>query len=327
MPTQRRKQTKTPGESLAVALELVARRADLSLDSIAFTALLGLGAAVTADPKACLRTWPAVARDAVLDRTGNLVGIQLRELHPPSASAGLERSAEFPQHFIDSYVPLINRALEADQQVLAWRGWPAPHQTDWGLITQRKGKQLIGHAGISAETALAEKTPLPDAAYQVYVVERVDPTIYPNRPAVESYEHVVKATCEFWDGSLVADRRVFSGQRAYTALMETLNEEAICPRCEVFGTTCLAQVIQHLIAARTSLRAWLAKTGEALTPPHSLTAHRWGQTCEAVVARLQPYTDPARLDEMITLATGRQEVAGAIELAAGMENAMFETLV
>ena len=327
MPTQRRKQTTPPGESLAVALELVARRAELTLDSIAFTALLGLGAAVTADPPACLRTWPAVARDAALERTATLVGMQVRELHPPSASTGLEKSAEYPQHFADSYVPLIQRALEADQQVLAWRGWPAPHKNNWGLTTQRKGKHLLGHVGVYPEAALAEEKPLQDAAYQVYVVERVDPSIFATRTAAQQYVHITKLTCEMWHGTLVADRRVLSGQQAYTALMGTLDDEAICPKCEVLGTTCLAQAIQHLIAARTSLRTWLSKISEDLTPPHSLTAHRWGQTCEAVVARLQPYTDPLRLDEMITLATGRQEIAGAIELAAGMENALIESLI
>lgn len=325
MSLHRRKQLTKPGESLAVALERVARSAELPLDYPSLTALLGLGSAITADPKGCHKHWPSLARDAALESTSKLIGIQLRELHPPSASSGLEQSAEFPQHFIDSYVPLIKRALEVDQFVLAWRGWPTKNRTDWGLITRVEGNKLIGEVGVTPEDVT--EVPLDNAAYQVYVVERIDPAIMRQRTATDCYVHVANVTRDLWNGSLVADRKLFSGQKAYAALMETLDHEKICLPCEAFGTTCLAQAIQHLISARTTLRQWLAKTSEELTPPHSLTAHRWGQTCEAVVARLQPYTDPERLDNMILLATGRQEIAAAIELAAGMENALVETLV
>lgn len=315
------------GESLANAITTLSQRAQIELDETHATALLGLGSIITADPPSCLRSWPKAGRDAALLSTAELIGIQLRELHPPSASRGLNRSAEFDQHFRDSYIPLMRRALESDQSLLAWCGWPAPYRNEWGLITHAKDGQFSGQIFSASDEQASKEFTLENAAYQVYVVERIDPLVFPTRTPAQCYEHVAEITRRFWDGTLLADRQVLSGQRAYELLMETLFDEKICPQCEMRGTRCLAEVIQNLTQARSIQRAWLTTIGEQLTPPHSLTAHRWAQTCEAVVARLQPYQDAAKLDEMITLATGRQEVAGAIELAAGMENALIETLI
>jgi len=66
--------------------------------------------------------WAAYGQDAFLVEVGRLFGLAVREIHPPEAARGLERAAEFAQHFEASYLPLVLRALEHDKPVLAWTG-------------------------------------------------------------------------------------------------------------------------------------------------------------------------------------------------------------
>ncbi len=61
-------------------------------------------------------------------------GVELRDLHPPDA-APLPTPPEFEQHFRDSYMPFIRAAIERDEPVLAWMGWPPPNACEWGVIT------------------------------------------------------------------------------------------------------------------------------------------------------------------------------------------------
>jgi hypothetical protein len=62
-------------------------------------------------------------------------GIEIRELHPPDAAPQPPAPQEFEWHFRDSYLPFVRTAIERDEPVLAWMGWPPPHESDWGIIT------------------------------------------------------------------------------------------------------------------------------------------------------------------------------------------------
>lgn len=61
-------------------------------------------------------------------------GLELRDLHPPDA-APLPTPPEFEQHFNDSYMPFIRAAIDRDEPVLTWMGWPPPDESEWGVIT------------------------------------------------------------------------------------------------------------------------------------------------------------------------------------------------
>ena len=76
------------------------------------------------------------ARDALLVEGARVFGMTVRGLHPPEAARGLEHSAEYAQHFAASYRPLILRALENRQPVLArlGRGEFGNHHPIWGAI-------------------------------------------------------------------------------------------------------------------------------------------------------------------------------------------------
>lgn len=173
---------------------------------------LGLALHVAQPTPAPLPTWHHFEQDASLSEAASALGIVVRELHPPAASDGLEESAEFVDHFRDSYVPLIDRALGAGQQALAWGGWrgsckasDARRERWWGLITGHAGAphapepesaaarlgdgsryvgwcfwpDLTGMAPAPNEGAAAQQptnAALLPPAYQVYVVEAVEPS-------------------------------------------------------------------------------------------------------------------------------------------------------
>lgn len=118
--------------------------------------------------------WPAYAQDAFLIPAARLFGVTVREIHPPEAARGLERAQEFEQHFEHSYRPLVWRALEHDQPVLAWQGWAGDDPLAWGVITRtcEQGTGLAGTVlGASLRTAVLERP-----AVQMYVLERVEPS-------------------------------------------------------------------------------------------------------------------------------------------------------
>lgn len=73
---------------------------------------------------------------AFLGEIARRFGLEIRELHPPSAAPASPTPREFDWHFRDSYLPFIRAALARDEPVLAWRGWPAPHEAEWGIITE-----------------------------------------------------------------------------------------------------------------------------------------------------------------------------------------------
>ncbi len=122
--------------SLTHALCAIADRVGYAIDLDDLNAALGLSwmsIAVPSEPDpAC---WPMYARDAFLVEAGRLFGMTIRDMHPPEAARGLSDAAEFRQHFDASYRPLVLRALEHDQTVLAWQGWPGDMRLLWGIIT------------------------------------------------------------------------------------------------------------------------------------------------------------------------------------------------
>jgi hypothetical protein len=114
----------------------------------------------------------ADCHDFALVEAAELFGIRVRDLHPPRARAGLSESVEFTDHFADSYFPLIQRALQNNQQVLAFRGWEGRAAQCWGVIDccDDRGQQLTGRVpGIDGSLRLSEP------ALQCYVVESIKP--------------------------------------------------------------------------------------------------------------------------------------------------------
>ncbi len=159
-------------ESLTQALLAVLRAGGRSAVYDDVNAALGLSFIITSvqdDP--CPGNWSCYGRDFNLASAAKALGLRIRDLHPPDVSIGLDRAPEYEQHFDASYRPLIERALEHGQPVIAWCGWPAPNEQSWGLLTSIGGAGL-GYSGVMA--GAAQPASLVGLPIQLYVVEDVD---------------------------------------------------------------------------------------------------------------------------------------------------------
>ncbi len=179
-----------PSFSLVRVVCAIARSAGHRIDFDELLAAMGLSwmvCTVPDEPSSADRSM--YARDAFLIPAGQLFGLTIREIHPPPAARGLDRVAEFEQHFDASYRPLIHRALEHDQPVLAWRGWPGIRKLWWGVISKSctEGIGFRGELYPSPDLSFVESHVLSSPPTQLYVVE----TISARCPSRQELEEVV----------------------------------------------------------------------------------------------------------------------------------------
>ena len=162
-----------PEESLAFALRAIARQGGIEIDHKELVLALGFEIWTVPSPTGNPTMF---GRDARLIEAGKLVGMQIRDVHPPEAARGLESAAEFDQHFDASYRPLIFRALENNQGVIAWRGWAGERELSWGWIRAACGEG-VGFRGATIwserELNSLRNDLLVRPAVQLYIVERV----------------------------------------------------------------------------------------------------------------------------------------------------------
>jgi len=177
-----------PAQSLTFAVRAVARCAGVEIEHDLLNAALrsdsvalsGVRVPARAEARGSLAPPSAAGLvsgcDTRLVEAGKRFGMQIREVHPPPAARGLEDAPEFAQHFDASYRPLILRALENEQHVLAWRGWAGDRELSWGWIRTA----CPDGAGFRGATIWSESeldAPRDDLlvrpAVQVYVVERI----------------------------------------------------------------------------------------------------------------------------------------------------------
>lgn len=163
-----------PGEyeSLVLALRAVSWAGGGNAGYDELSGALGVSfAAVAAAGEPSPAVWPTYGRDRFIEPVARAFGMHLRDLHPPDVGVDMLSADEFPQHFELSYKPLIRRAVEHGQPVLAWRGWDGAAARLWGVITGLDGEEFMG----VAPPAGSRKRRLVHPALQCYVVERYEP--------------------------------------------------------------------------------------------------------------------------------------------------------
>lgn len=154
--------------SLPLCLEALLRSLGVEVDLAHVAAAIEWGAWIRPTAQDCIAEWMLAASDRSLVHAARRLGLELRDMHPPDAAVGLTASAEYPQHFADSYVPLIRRATANGQVCLARRGWPPSAGPGWGLVLSVDGDTPVG----LAPGCGAEPVAMIGPAVQVYVVER-----------------------------------------------------------------------------------------------------------------------------------------------------------
>ncbi len=169
--------------SLTDSLCAVARRRGSELQRDELHAVLGLSflIGVPTDETISPQFWPMFARDAFIVEGARVFGFGIRDVHPPDAAVGLDHVSAFRQHFEASYKPLIARALENNQAVLAWQGWPGEDAFQWGVIGAMgegdAGLGMVGRtgSGLRGDETSASEVELVDPPVQLYMIETYDP--------------------------------------------------------------------------------------------------------------------------------------------------------
>lgn len=283
------------GRSLTRALAGILTSTGRAFDVDEVHVGLGLGLLFTSVPhEADWALWPAYARDMFLPSGARRFGLTVRALHPPDAAQGLIDADEFVQHFDASYRPLIARALENEQPVLAWRGWGDPRSLEWGVIEAvcEEGVGFRGTAYGRGEAAVAKTLVSPPQ--QVYVVESMEVTSPEPREVADA---LVAHTAAGLDGSMDDRFGVVTGAPALGEWSGLLGEiPSDVPRFVGAHATLAASYLSSLTAlARVTKRIGRHDLGHL---SESVTAI--GECAAAVIERLTPLGDVAILEAAVT---------------------------
>ncbi len=298
-------------ETLALALQALLRWAGCEADYADLNAGLGLAFMTSVrNPERCLATWMTNGRDALLEQTAPRFGIKLRGLHPPEAAAGLENTPEFAQHFDASYRPLIERALEHGQPVLACRGWPGESVELWGIITA-VGDEGLGLRGTTVASG-GELISLTTPPVQAYVVEEIRPHVPPDdellRLAVRHADVVLRNQL---------DRRlgITSGPEAYQAWRERLGHEHVCATCSGRGADCHRRMAGAVTHARESAVEFLSRHRDRVADPARQLIGQIIADCEGVIHALVRSCDLDSVGSLLDTAAGRAHLADDVRSA------------
>lgn len=311
-------------ESLADALCRVIGPAAGETEYARVIAVLGLGTLVTASTVEPPAAWPYVARDAALMESSRLLGMRVRELHPPAAAAGLRDSAEFGLHFLDSYVPLIEKALAVGQSVLAWRGWPPPYENSWGVIESCAAAGVAGRCANAQAGAVAMVGP----AHQVYVVEARDAP----QPLAsdELLAHVASLAIRQFDGAWTTDGVTLTSVAALNAWSAAI--EASRP-CAAAGSRPLMDhaAVQNYCnifrSAHVVLLNWLATCAQSMpAAPRIQLVAQWLDSLRRQV-RILDELNPMLLDQSPSSSEqSRGALQSALRRFADIEQALAAPL-
>jgi len=310
-------------ESLTASLQAVARWGGLEIEHDVLNAALGLSFMVCAPqrPEPSLR-WESLARDWNLVNAARWLGMELRALHPPPAAAGVESAAEFQQHFVDSYAPLIRQALEHHQPVLAWRGWPDELSWRWGVITGTCEEGL----GLRGTTVRREGLPvvLVAPAAQCYVVEHAACPGLPD--ALEMVRFVMQAADTIAHNRVDPAFGVITGHGAYDVWLSLLGRDPAAFVDSGGVALRLSHLARLVTFARRSGLGFLAAYRDRLDPSLRPVVDALAAAASGVIAALAVPRTAVSIEPMLRSAEGRDRLAADIRQAREAERALADPI-
>lgn len=280
-------------DALPHALNAMLRAYGAAVDPDEGSAVLGVAFMTTfAERAAPPARWNTYGLHAFLEPAARLYGLELRDLHPPSAAPLPHPPPEYELHFRDSYLPFIRAALARGEPVLAWMGWPPPCETGWGVVTgwDERAQRCIGQTFASR----GRPTPLPNAAVQVYTVQGFAPA---GPTAVEVLSAVVERANLTLSNRIPDEFGVVTGPTALAELRRSvIADDTPSPP----GLTAYRRVLDGLhrgrSAALTVLKGIGADAGGAMGRAHQALCELCTAETETV-ARLLDTTGRADASE------------------------------
>lgn len=313
-------------ESLALSIMTVAAGRNVAIDYDDLCAALGLSCtAVAARAEASPGWWMTFGRDAFVEPAARLFGLELRDLHPPDVAVDMVSADEFAQHWEYSYTPLIRRALENGQPVLAWQGWPDYRWPFWGVITGENAEGFVG------QTLWSEGRPqvLAAPSLQCYVVERYEPLHEgPRRDdllrtALTHLDLYMNAAPLVPELSSDEPPPVITGPAAMRSWVEWLQGEGATETPQAWNEH--RQHADLIAAGHESAQRFLAGmqqiAGDSADGITQAMRH-----CENVAKWLAPSRDPASAASMFQSREGREQLLEGVRTAAA-ENRLLADVV
>ena len=297
-------------ESLAVALRAIAAASDVELDYDDLCAALGVSVtAVATRLEPTPGWWTTYGRDLFVEPAAALFGISLRNLHPPDVGIELLTVDEYVQHFEASYAPLIRRAVENGEPVLAWQGWECSSWVFWGVITGFDEYGLTGTAlGIGGENVR-----LATAALQCYVVERCEPHLPPRGDLFENAIHHADIYMNRAPLSPVGPEPpiIVTGPSAMDRWEHWLVSEDVTP--EVWNDHCYHAAC--IRAARESAARFLLSCRQVAGADGAELVNDAMAHCQALAAQLTDSCDADGVQKKFATPGGREELRRSVQLA------------
>lgn len=308
--------------SLTLSLVALLRWAGGNVRYRSLNAALGLSLRITAlRRRTCLAWWSTHGCDTYLDSTAQMFGMRLRELHPPEAAVGLSEHPPFDQHFQASYAPLIRTALEHNQPVLAWQGWPDVRRFLWGIIT-RTWEEGVGFAGTTMWSH-GQIVPLVAPPVQFYVLEE----ILPRKPRDE--ELMKTAVFRFRQvlcDSHEADPDVMTGPEAYEPWLDRLKLPDVCPTCGVAEGRCHLQHARCVVSARSSAVRFFQHYRDGADRSLRPLIDALLAECRGSMDALATSRDQAAVKVLIQTPEGRKALAAGVKAAQSFDRAMVDAI-
>ena len=258
--------------------------------------------------------WNMYGRHAFLEPAARAYGLALRDLHPPSAAPVPNTPPEFSGHFRDSYQPFVEIALSRDEPVLAWMGWPPPHEAIWGIITgiDPTSKCCLGQTMYSRGKAAAMTGP----PVQVYLVQDYAPA---EAAAPVLIDAVLERAAVVLNNKLDPSFGVFSGAPAFRRWREVLlageetADDAALP-CSLNPAMILAVVGGRQAAIRFfhSRRALASPSQHRIMDAYASLFHE-------MISLLKPFAEDDALPLDGESEQRRHELADTLGLVAAIE--------
>ncbi len=305
---------KTVDRCMSLTLVIQANAGDrpepIDLDDL--HACLGLSLLVCAsESEPNVGMWPLLARDLFLEESCHVFGINTRALHPPESAVGLEKAEEFEQHFDASYRPLIHRALENRQAVIAWRAWSGQFENTWGTIdgSHDEGAGFVGTphpaASPSHRQLVCDRPPT-----QVYTIESVSPQ---QPKASELFELTVAHAQAGLRGDMPTQMGITTGPSAFDVWLDKLTGLTEPP--DPSHSVAHSRLAKSLIAGHQSAARFFRRSCEGESPAFRSQCETIAASCDSLTHTLSPVADPDSVQAMIVTESGRKEIGRFIHEA------------
>jgi len=302
-------------ESLVLCLEALLGACGRQVDHDELAVATGTALMTSYAPRAApAQRWNVHGRHAFLVQAARLYGLDLRDLHPPSAAPVPPPPREFDLHFRDSYLPFVEAALRRGEPVLAWMGWPEPCASEWGLITEidPAARRCAGLTRASAGAIVALAGP-PIQAYtiQAYVPRADEPRT--------QLEHLLSLASVILENRIDPSYGVLTGPAALRVLVEKIEGSTPQDEPETLPAASIAEVFRAYVEGRRRVAHFLQKRLDRLPDEVRALAGDMAAVLHRASDSLAPWLGVQAIESARSSSQGRRLLASIIERIASDE--------